>query len=128
MRACRARALPLGDTSICDGVTEGNRTLTCWDTTNRDYHYTTATMSAFGEIRTPTVQALILAPPAVGLRTLALRWYPLNESNIPNGLRRPMPGLHRRGQDGAAQEIRTPTVLLLRQSPPAIGLERHVGA
>lgn len=65
MRACRARALPLGDTSmLCDGVTEGNRTLTCWDTTNRDYRYTTATMSASGEIRTRTVQALILSPPA----------------------------------------------------------------
>lgn len=57
---------------LLDGVTEGNRTLTCWDTTNRDYHYTTATMSASGAIRTHTAQALILMPPAIGLQTLEL--------------------------------------------------------
>lgn len=56
----------------CDGVTDRNRTGAWWDTTTRDYHYTTATMSALGQIRTDTVQALILAPPAVGLRAHTL--------------------------------------------------------
>jgi hypothetical protein len=135
-------ALPLSYLTQ-DGVGEGIRTLSNRDTTccAGPLHY--AHHGALGQIRTDTIQALILAPPAVGLRAhfyvIANERHEQRRPVFPSCLA-PREGFEPpqraskaharscvRGKDGTHGQIRTDTVHVLSVTPPAVGLRVQIG-